>query len=127
LRLTLRDFLRVVAQLIQLGADGFSGRECRIQVAFVGDQLAPHLGCCQAGREAMGAELRVGLALVVDKSADISQEIGEMRFRTLPPTQAKGLDTAHARREFARGALLPTRPQCFDGPCHKQATGTALE
>src|SRR4029450_4455082 len=64
-----------------------------------------------------------------------------MRFRTLPPTQAKGIDTAHATREFAqafahghspppqfaRGALLPTRPQFFDGPCHKQATSTPLE
>jgi hypothetical protein len=66
LRLTLRDFLRVVAQRIQLGADGFSGRECRIQVAFLGDQLAPHLGCCQAAIETMGAELGVGLALAVN-------------------------------------------------------------
>jgi hypothetical protein len=81
------------------------------------------------------------LALAVDNSAYIGQEMREMRFRTLPPTQAQGIDTAHATSEcahafanghppppqFACGALLPTRPQFFDGPCHKQATGTALE
>jgi len=72
LRLTLRDFLRVVAQRIQLGANGFRAWEGRLQVAFLGDQLAPHLGGCQAGIEALRAELWVSLALAVDKSAYIS-------------------------------------------------------
>jgi hypothetical protein len=89
----------------------------------------------------LGAELWVGLALAVDDGAYIGQEIGEMLCHTLPPTQVKGSDTAHATGEFAHafahghppppqfacGALLPTRPQCFDGTCHKQAPGTALE
>jgi hypothetical protein len=79
LRLALRDFLRRVAQLIQLGADGFSRREGGFQGAFLGDQLAPHLGCRQAGIKAMGAELWVGLALAVDKSAYIAQELGGKR------------------------------------------------
>ena len=69
MRLTLGDFPRIVAQVIQLGAYGFSGRECRFQVAFLGNQLASHLGCCQAGIEALGAELWISLALAVDKSA----------------------------------------------------------
>jgi hypothetical protein len=126
---------------MQLGADGCSRREGRFQVAFLGAQLAPHLGCCQAGRKALGAELWGGLALAVAKRAYSGQEIGALRFRTLPPTQAKGINTAHATRECAhalakghapppqcaRSALLPTRPPFLDGPCHKQAPGTPLE
>ena len=139
--LTLGDFLRVVAQRIQFGADGFRGRQGGVRVAFLGDQLAPHLGRCQAGIQAGGAELGVGLALAIDDGLDIRQEVGEMLFGALPPTQGKGIDTDHAAVEFAhtfanghppppqfaRGALLPTRPQFFDGAGHKQATGAALE
>ena len=57
-----------------------------------------------------------------------------MHFRTLSPTEGKGIETDYAAVEFAhafahghpsppqfaRGALLPTRPQFFDGAGHKQ-------
>jgi hypothetical protein len=141
LGLTLGDFLRGVAQLMQCGADGFRGRQGGVRVAFVGDQLAPHLGRCQAGRQAGGVERWSSLALAIDDGLYIRQEGGEMRFRTFPPPPCTGINTEHAAGEFVhtfanrhppppqctRGALLPTRPQCFDGACHKQATGAALE
>jgi hypothetical protein len=140
-RLTLRDLRRVVAQFIQLGADGFRGRECRLQVAFVGNQLVPYLGRCQAGIQAVGAEVGIGLALAIDNSLDIRQEVRAMYCRALPPTQGKGIDTDHAAGavvqtlahghppppQFARGALLPTPPQLFDSAGHTQAPGAALE
>jgi hypothetical protein len=125
LGLTLGDFLWIGAELIQCGTDSVGGRPYGIWRAFLGKQLPPHLGGCQSGIQAMGAELWVGLAL--DDGLDSRQEVGEMRFRTLPPTQGKGIDTAHASGEcthacahghpappqFARGTLLPTRPQFF--------------
>jgi hypothetical protein len=107
----------------------------------MGNQLAPYLGRCQSGIQAVGAELWVGLALAIDNGLQIRQEVGEMRFRTFPSTQYKGIDTDHSTGEFAHafanghpappqfacGTLLPTRPQFFHGACHKQATGAALE
>ena len=74
--LTLGDFLWVVAQLIQFGADGFRGRQSRRRVAFLSNQLAPHLGRGQAGIQAGGAELWVSLALAVDDGLYIRTLIG---------------------------------------------------
>src|SRR4029434_9183860 len=43
----------------------------------------------------------VGLALTIDAGLDIHQEVGEMHFRTLAPTQGKGIDTDYTAIEFA--------------------------
>src|SRR4029453_11385545 len=74
---------REIAQIIQFGADGFGRGQYGIRVAFVGDQLTPHLGRRQASIEAVGAEWGGGLALAIDDGLDIRQEVGEMCFRTL--------------------------------------------
>jgi hypothetical protein len=87
LGLTLGDFLWIVAQFIQFGTDGLGGRQYGIRVAFLGDQLAPHLGRCQSSIQAVGAELWISLALAIDDGLDIRQEVGEMYFRALPPTE----------------------------------------
>jgi hypothetical protein len=138
--LTLGHFLQEIAQIIQLGADSFGSWQNGLRVAFLGDELTAHLGRCQARIEAVGAEVGVGLALAIADGLDIRPEVGEMRFRPLPPTQGKGIDTDYAAVEFvqafakrhppppqcARGALLPTRPQFFDGAGHQQAPRAAL-
>ena len=69
--LTLGNFLRVVAQFIHFGADGFRGRQRGLRVAFLGNQLAPHRSRCQAGIQTGGAELWISLALAIDDGSDI--------------------------------------------------------
>src|SRR5262245_20363584 len=126
---------------IQLGADGFRSRQGGVRVAFLGDQLAPHFGRCQAGIQTGGAELGISLALAIDDGLYIRQEVGEMLFRTFPSTPCTSINTDHTTGEFvhtfanghppppqfARSALWPTWSQFFDGASHKQATGAALE
>src|SRR5262249_4148733 len=115
------------------GADGVGGRQRGLRVAFLGTQLAPHLRRCQAGIQTGGAELWVSLALAVDDGLYIRQEVGEMLFPTLAPTQGKAIDTDPGAVEFVQaftngdppppqcacGALLPAWPQFFDGTGHK--------
>jgi hypothetical protein len=126
---------------MQCGADGFGGRQPGLRGALLGHQLAPPLGRGQSRIQAGSAELGLSLAWALDEGLDSRQEVGKMSFRALPPTQGKGIATAHAAVEcvqaltnghapppqFAGGALLPAWPQCFDGACHKQAPGAALE
>src|SRR5262245_24826821 len=81
--LTLGDFLRIVTQSIEFGANRLGRGQLLIRVAFLGNQLAPHFRSSQPGIQAMSAELRVSLALTVDNSFDISQKMGQMIFGAL--------------------------------------------
>src|SRR4029450_9807811 len=107
LGLTLGHFLREIAQIIQFSADSFGRWQYGIRVAFVGDQLTPHLGRCQARIEAVGAELGVGLALAIDDGLDIRQEVGQMCFR---PRRAKASTQLTPLSSSCRPLRMVIRP-----------------
>jgi hypothetical protein len=139
--LALGDFLWIVAQHIQFGADCFGARQVGIRVPFLGNQLAAHFRSSQPRIQATTAKLRVGLALAIDDRRDISQEIGQMSFGALSPTQDIGIQTDQTAIEFAQAfanghaapaqfacrTLLSTVSQFCDRAGHKQSARTALE
>ena len=103
------DFLWIGVQRIQFGSDGFSGRQYGIRGASLGHQLTPHLSRRQSGIQAAGAQLRVGLALVIDGGVQLRQEVGDMRFR---PRNAKA---ARQRTPVASSNIplrMIIRPHC---------------
>ena len=66
MRACLGDLLGEVAQGVELGTDGLGSGKLSVSVAVLGDELAPDFGGTEAGVEAIGAELGIGLALAIN-------------------------------------------------------------
>src|ERR1700704_1605302 len=50
------------------------------QSVVLGDELAPHCRCAQAGIEALRTALRISLALAIHNGLDIEQEVRQVDF-----------------------------------------------
>ncbi len=139
--LALGHFFRVISQLIELGSNGFGGRQFLIGVAALGDQLAAHFCCCQPRVQTRGAKLRIRLTLPIYDRRDIAQQVRQMLFAALAPTQ---LEAIHADNPVCHFVLsLTDRPaippqlsfgeplaafaQRLHRPRHKHAPRAALE
>jgi hypothetical protein len=125
----------VIPKIIQLGRDGPLGRQFAVGVALLDHELAPDFGRGQPSIQAVGAELRVGLALAIDNGGDIVEQVGEVLLGTLAAAQGHGIQTGEALVEFAPScaeglavpaefafrAPLATAAQLLDGARHKAA------
>jgi hypothetical protein len=141
LRLTLRHLFRVVAQGIEFCGQGLHGGQDVISVAVLSDELAADFGGAQTRIQSGGAKLGVGLTLTIHNGFDIGQQGGQVVFHTLPATGREGIQTGETTfqlmgaladghptpAEGTFGAPLPARAQFFDGTCHEEPTGTAVQ
>jgi len=104
---------RVIAEVTELGRDGTLGRKVGIGIAFLRNQLPTNLGCGQAGIQAISAKVRVGLALCIDQSFDVSQQVRQVVFGTFATAQREGVHTLDAAFEFlerfAQGLPIPVQ------------------
>ena len=139
--LRLGDLRGVVAQRVELASDRLHRRQLVVGVALLRDQLVADLGGGQPCVQAVRAELRIDLALPINDSGEVGQQVGQVVLRPLAPAQREGVDDGKPARQLAGafadrrtappqralGAPLPTRPQFLDGPRHEDAAGTPLE
>jgi hypothetical protein len=135
------DAIPVADELLVLGH-----AEIRDNIAVRAENRRPVSGgrarqISQELRDAVAGGLVLRLALAIDDSLNIGQEDGEMIFCALASAQRKGIEadqaaelfahafaTGHApASQFARGALLASGPQFFDGAGDKGAASAALE
>lgn len=83
----------------------------------------------EAGIEASGAKVGVGLALAIDKRLDILEQVRQMLLGAFAAAEGKGIEAGHATFQFtepladrlaipAQGAFseaLPARSEFLDG------------
>jgi len=107
----------------------------------MGDQLATHFCRRQLGIQARRAKLRICLALAIHNGGNIVQQMWQMVFAVLAPTQPKAIHAGDPMRRFvhsfADGSAIP--PQLSFGqpltafaqsshyPGHEHAARAALE
>src|SRR6266545_8431341 len=103
----LGDFLGIVPQRVELGGDRLHGWEFRVGVAVLADQLPTHLGSIKPRVQAVGAEVRISLALRINNGRNIAEEIGQMCFRWLAPARGEVVQADQAAFQFT--AAFPNR------------------
>ena len=65
----------MLAQGVQFRQDGALGRQGRIGIALLRDQLSAHFCCGDPGVQALGPKLGIGLALAIDQRFDVIQQL----------------------------------------------------
>lgn len=133
--------LPVVPQLVQPQAQRLAPGAVFMGVALLRDELATHLVDRQPGVQALGAKLRVTLALPIDNGTNIVQQPGQVRLYQPAAPQMKRIDAHQAAGEFAPsladGPLGPPQlthcrclaaaPELLDGARHEHAPRCALQ
>ncbi len=97
----------IVPQRVELGGDRLHGWEFRVGVAVLADQLPTHLGSIKPRVQAVGAKLRISLALRINNGRNIAEEIGQMCFRWLAPARGEVVQADQAAFQFT--AAFPNR------------------
>jgi hypothetical protein len=132
--LALLDLAEVVAELMDLAADGLVTGQFLVGVALLRDQLGPDRCDGQPRVQPLSLEGRVGLALPIDDGLDVAEQIGEVFFGAFASAQAKSIDAADARgqlvhpfanshpvpAQFALGPLLPSGAEHPNRACHEE-------
>src|SRR5438270_12945191 len=89
----------------------------------------------------MCAKLRVGLALTINNSFQIDEQVGQVLFAALAATPAEGIDADHSMFHFPHpetdGPAIPAQltfsqsltpfTQGLNAACHKQTQCAAFE
>src|SRR5262249_14264773 len=90
-------------QDVELGGDGLHGRQLLVGVAPAFDQLLADLGGREATIQAGGLEGGVGLKMILDQTAKVVEEIGQMELHRLGSAPAESIGTSEARAHLVTG------------------------
>jgi len=123
----------MVAEHVELDANGFTARDCRFVIAQLLYQLPANFGRTHTGVEALIPKLRIGLTLPVHNRPNVSQKRGEDFLCWFLPKTTATVHAFHSARQlvfpFANRLTAPAkltfcqvlaaRAKSANGPGHK--------